>query len=134
MSSNQFGKKGWTPEGIHSLTGKTFVITGANAGAGFEAAKILLRKNAEVIMLNRSNERSNEAIGNLKKQFGSKLKIAFVKMDLADLSSIREAANEQSKSTSKVDALICNVAVAQVAKQEFTVDGFESQLGINHFK
>lgn len=133
MSSNQFGKKGWTPERINSLAEKTFVITGANAGAGFEAAKILLRKNAEVIMLNRSEERSNEAIRNLKKQLGSKVKVSFVKMDLADLSSIREAANELNKSTSKVDALICNAAVAQVAKQEFTVDGFESQLGINHF-
>lgn len=29
--------------------------------------------------------------------------------------------------------LICNAAVAQIAKQEFTVDGFESQLGINHY-
>jgi len=33
----------------------------------------------------------------------------------------------------RIDALICNAAIAQVAKQEFTVDGFESQLGVNHF-
>lgn len=32
----------------------------------------------------------------------------------------------------RIDALICNAAIAQVAKQEITVDGFESQLGVNH--
>lgn len=29
--------------------------------------------------------------------------------------------------------MICNAAIAQVAHQELTVDGFESQLGVNHF-
>ncbi len=33
----------------------------------------------------------------------------------------------------QIDALICNAAIAQVAKQELTVDGFESQLGVNHY-
>jgi len=33
----QFGPKGWTPERLGSLAGKTYIITGANAGAGFEA-------------------------------------------------------------------------------------------------
>ena len=37
MADSQFGSKGWTPERLGSLTGKTYVITGANAGAGFEA-------------------------------------------------------------------------------------------------
>lgn len=32
-----------------------------------------------------------------------------------------------------IDALICNAAIAQVASQQITVDGFESQLGVNHF-
>ena len=40
--SNQFGKKGWTPDRIDNLDGKTFLITGANTGAGFEAAKKVL--------------------------------------------------------------------------------------------
>lgn len=32
-----------------------------------------------------------------------------------------------------IDALICNAAIAQVPTQQFTVDGFESQLGTNHY-
>ena len=34
MTTQQFGQKGWTPERIGSLVGKTYVITGANSGAG----------------------------------------------------------------------------------------------------
>ena len=49
-----FGPKGWTPERLGSLAGKTYVITGANAGAGFEATRVLLSKGATVVMMNRS--------------------------------------------------------------------------------
>lgn len=52
---------------------------------------------------------------------------------MAELSSVRSAANEVINTVPKIDALICNAAIAQVAKQEFTPDGFESQLGINHY-
>jgi len=39
-----FGAKGWTPERLGSLAGKTYVISGANAGAGFEATRVFLSK------------------------------------------------------------------------------------------
>lgn len=133
MSDNQFGKQGWTPERLGNLEGKTYVITGANAGAGFEAAKILLSKGAKVVMLNRNETKSAQAVSDLKTQFGADAKVSFVKMDLAELSSVRHAAKEVIKTAPKIDALICNAAVAQIAKQELTPDGFESQLGINHY-
>lgn len=40
MKTNQFGKKGWTPDSIGNLKGKTFVINGTTSGTGFEASKI----------------------------------------------------------------------------------------------
>ena len=49
-------------------------------------------------------------------------------MDLADLNSVRGAAAEVKRQVEKVDALVCNAAIAQVARRELTVDGFESQL------
>ena len=39
MPDTTFGPKGWTPERLGSLEGKTYLITGANAGAGFQAAR-----------------------------------------------------------------------------------------------
>lgn len=133
MRTNPFGKQGWTPDRIENLAGKTFLITGANGGAGFEASKILLGKGAEVVMLNRSESKSKAAIAALREQFGSKAKVSFIKMDLSQLVAVRAAAQEVNKTIPKIDALICNAAVAQLAKQELTVDGFESQLGTNHY-
>lgn len=133
MADRTFGSKGWTPDRIDSLAGKTFVITGGNAGAGFEASRILLTKGAKVVMLNRNPEKSTLAVGKLKQEFGAVADVSFIQMDLANLSSVREAAEEVLKTVPQIDALICNAAIAQVPTQKLTVDGFESQLGTNHY-
>ena len=132
-NENNFGPKGWTPERLGSLAGKTYVITGATSGAGFEATRILLSKGAKVVMLNRNADKSTAAIATLKQEFGNDADVTFVRMDLAVLDSVREAAAEVLETVPHIDALICNAAIAQVAKQKFTVDGFESQLGVNHY-
>lgn len=133
MTINQFGTKGWIPEHLGSLNGKTYLITGANTGAGFQATRILLAKGAVVVMLNRNPAKSQAAINDLKQEFGNGAKVSFIQMDLAELSSIRTAASTVLEQVQQIDALICNGAIAQIAKQEFTMDGFESQLGVNHY-
>ena len=133
MADTQFGPSGWTPERLGSLAGKTYVITGANAGTGFQASRIFLSKGAKVVMLNRSAEKSTAAIANLKAEFGASADVSFVRMDLADLASVRKAAAEVLKSVPRIDALICNAAIAQVPTRTLTGDGFESQLGTNHY-
>jgi len=127
-----FGPEGWTPKRLGSLAGKTFVITGANAGAGYEATRLLLSKGARVVMLNRNADKTRAAIASLKQEHGDDTPVSFVRMDLAVLDSVREASAELLKNTARIDALICNAAIAQVAKREITADGFESQLGVNH--
>ncbi len=126
-------KNAWTPDNISNLNGRVYVITGANSGIGFDATKILLSKGAEVIMLNRSESKSKQAIDDIKVKFGNKAKVSFIKMDLAQLSSVKEASEQLAKKISRIDALICNAAIAQVPNQQFTKDGFESQLGVNHY-
>lgn len=133
MKHNQFGPKGWTPEHLAPQDGRAYVITGANAGAGFQAARILLAKNAKVIMLNRSTEKSADAVKALKDEFGAGADVSYIRMDLAELTSVREAAAELLTRAPQIDALICNAAIAQVPTQKFTKDGFESQLGTNHY-
>ena len=128
-----FGTRGWTPERLGPQNDKTFVITGANAGAGFEATRILLSKGAKVVMLNRSAERSEAAIAKLKEEFGAGAEVSFVRMDLASLDSVRTAAAEVLETVPRIDALICNAAIAQVPTQQVTVDGHESMLGTNHY-
>lgn len=133
MTNNLFGSDGWTPERLGSLEGKTYLITGANSGAGFEASRILLSKGAKVVMLNRSSEKSQAAVARLTAEFGPKAEVSFIRMDLAELASVREAATKVLETVPRIDALICNAAIAQVPTQKFTKDGFESQLGTNHY-
>lgn len=133
MRINQYGKQGWTPDRIKDLNGKTFVITGTTSGTGFEAAKILLSKRAKVVMLNRNDRKSKETIAALKQELGKNIAISNIRMDLADQDSVRKAAEEVLQTVPQIDALMLNAAIAQVPNQTFTVDGFESQLGVNHY-
>ncbi|CAN0583004.1 unnamed protein product, partial [Ectocarpus sp. 12 AP-2014] len=133
MAETQFGPEGWTPERLGNLAGKTYLITGANAGVGFQVSRIFLSKGAKVVMLNRSVEKSAAAVKDLKEEFGAGADVSFVHMDLAELASVREAATEVLKTVPQIDALICNAAIAQVPSQKLTKDGFESQLGTNHY-
>ncbi len=133
MPDSTFGPQGWTPERLGDLSGKTFLITGANAGAGFQAARTLLNKGAKVVMLNRSAEKSQAAVAELKDEFRAQANVDFIPMDLASLASVREAAGEVLKTVPQIDALICNAAIAQVPTQKLTEDGFESMLGTNHY-
>ena len=132
-ADRRFGLKGWTPERIGSLKDKTYLITGANSGTGFEASKILLSKGATLVMLNRNPTKTSDAIAKLKEEFGSNAEVSFIRMDLGDQSSVKAASAEIIKTVPRIDALICNGAIAQVPKQQITVDGFESQLGVNHY-
>jgi len=132
-TKKEFGPKGWTPEQLGSLAGKTYVITGANSGTGFEASRIFLSKGAKVVMLNRNPTKSTAAIETLKQEFGQNVDVTFIPMDLAALDSVGEAANEVMEKVPHIDALICNAAIAQVPTQKLTKDGFESQLGTNHY-
>lgn len=133
MTTEGFGARGWTPERIDSLEGRTYLITGATSGTGFQAARTLLSKGASVVMLNRNPEKSEAVMATLKEEFGDAAEVSAVRMDLAVLASVREAAAEVLETVPQIDALICNAAIAQVPNQKLTVDGFESMLGTNHY-
>ncbi len=133
MKENKFGKEGWTPERIKGLKGKTFLITGASSGTGLEATKILVSKGAKVVMLNRNPKKSESVISQLKSEFGKKIKLSYITIDLGIQESVKQAAKKVLENVERIDALICNGAIAQVPKRTVTVDGFESQMGVNYF-
>ncbi|WP_299149640.1 SDR family oxidoreductase [uncultured Dokdonia sp.] len=133
MKDYQFGKDGWTPDRITDVKDKTFLITGTTSGTGYEAARILLAKGATVVMLNRNNTKAANTIATLKQEVGDTVNVSNIEMDLASLASVRKAAAEVLKTVPRIDALMLNAAIAQVPQQQLTVDGFESQLGVNHY-
>lgn len=132
-TKNQFGKKGWTPDRIGSLKGQTFVITGTTSGTGYEAARILLSKEAKVVMLNRNPKKAEKTIAALKENLGQDIEVSNITMDLGVQASVKSAAAELLQKIDRIDALMCNGAIAQVPKQQISTDGWESQMAVNYF-
>ena len=130
--ANPFGPKGWTPERLTSQKGKTFLITGANVGTGFEATRLLASKGAKVVMLCRNPQKAQNAIDSIK-QKQPDADLVFVQLDLSSLESVRQTSEAINNQVDKIDALICNAAVAQIAVQKRTDDGFERQMGVNYY-
>lgn len=133
MGTNQFGKKGWTPDRIKNLSGKTYLITGTTSGTGFEAARILLSKGAKVVMLNRNPQKATTTIASLKGSLGNDIDVTNIELDLSKQASVKKAADKVLNTVSRIDALLCNAAIAQVPKRQLTPDGWESQMGTNYF-
>jgi NAD(P)-dependent dehydrogenase (short-subunit alcohol dehydrogenase family) len=121
--------KKFTERDVPEQGGKTIVITGANTGIGYEAARVLSAKGARVVIACRSEHKATDAIARIKKANGE-VDLAHVPLDLGDLSSVRSCA-EQLQSEDKIDILINNAGI-MVPPYELTKDGFESQFGVNH--
>jgi NAD(P)-dependent dehydrogenase (short-subunit alcohol dehydrogenase family) len=112
------------------LFGKIIIVTGANSGIGFEAAKALSQKGAQVISAVRNEQKGESAIESIQKEY-PQASLKVMKLDLADLASIREFANTFRKQFASLDTLINNAGV-MVPPYQLTKDGFELQFGSNH--
>lgn len=117
------------------LDGKVAIITGANSGIGFETAKELAARGAQVILACRNLCSAQEAARQIKKQFRDSLKCALVPMqvDLANLASIKQFAEETKKNYHEIHILINNAGVSYPkGVRKTTDDGFEIHFGVNH--
>ncbi|MHA2092113.1 MAG: oxidoreductase, partial [Candidatus Kariarchaeaceae archaeon] len=121
----------WKSEDMDDQTGKIIVITGANSGLGFEASKELARKNATVIMAVRDLEKGETAANEIREEIPS-AKLDVTKLDLSSLSSVKEFADQFKGKYNELHVLINNAGIMQPPKME-TEDGFELQIGVNHF-
>jgi NAD(P)-dependent dehydrogenase (short-subunit alcohol dehydrogenase family) len=82
------GKPTFTEKDIPSQAGKVFIVTGGNAGLGFELVKILFQRGAKVCILTRSESKAKAAIETIKS--GTPIPITgadikFIYLDLAYL-------------------------------------------------
>ena len=107
------------------LEGRRYVVTGANTGVGRAISEALVARGAHVTLCCRSAER---AAAVLEATAGMPGQRRLVRLDLADLSSVREAAEVIGEGP--IDALINNAGVGGL--RGATVDGFEMAFGVNH--
>jgi NAD(P)-dependent dehydrogenase (short-subunit alcohol dehydrogenase family) len=107
---------------VPDQSGRTFVVTGANSGIGFEAARKFAGAGGHVVLAVRDPARGEDAAQQIE---GS---TEVRELDLADLASVRKFA---AGYTEPFHALVNNAGIMMVAEGR-TADGFERQIGTNH--
>ena len=105
------GKPGnWTVDKIPNLSGKIIIITGANSGTGFEAARAFAMKNAKTILACRSLERGRKACDQIQNEIPY-ADLGLIQLDLADMTSIKKFANDFINKYDHLDILINNAGI-----------------------
>jgi NAD(P)-dependent dehydrogenase (short-subunit alcohol dehydrogenase family) len=120
----------WTAADIPDLSGRTIVVTGANAGLGLEITKGLAGHGATVVMACRNTAKAQAAAASIRQVLPS-ADLSVEPLDLADLASVERFADGVLSGRSRLDALVNNAGLMAVDPAR-TVDGFEMQLGVNH--
>jgi NAD(P)-dependent dehydrogenase (short-subunit alcohol dehydrogenase family) len=121
----------WTTSDIPDQTGRTIVITGANAGLGLESAKRLAERGARVLLACRNPERGEPALEAVA-AVASGAAPSLVELDLADLDSVAAGAAAIAAQVDQVDVLMNNAGVMAIPQRTTTKQGFETQFGVNH--
>jgi protochlorophyllide reductase len=120
----------WTAADIPDQSGRTVLVTGANSGLGLRTAEALAHKGAHVLMGCRDATRGEAARSDVTTSATGPAP-EVVPLDLADLGSVREAAQSVAGAVERLDVLVNNAGVMAMPLRR-TADGFELQFATNH--
>ncbi len=113
----------WTPKDIPDQSGRTFVITGANSGIGFHAAKHLVARGAHVVLACRRLDAAQAAAAKMD----GPGKAEAMHLDLEDLTSVDAFAKAAPDA---IDVLVNNAGIMAVPYR-LSPQGFEAQWAVN---
>lgn len=117
---------------LSSIPGKVHIVTGGYTGIGLALVKCLYQRNATVYIAGRNKEKFDKAVAGLKKDLPlSKGRIEFLKLDLADQSTIKASADEFLKKESRLDVLTNNAGVMSPPAKSVDAQGHELMMGTN---
>ena len=123
-------KENWNESNIPDQSGKIFIVTGPTSGLGKESVKVLVRKNATVIMAARNINKA-ESVANEILAENKNAKIDIEELDLSSLESVKNFSQLIIKKYKSLDCLINNAGIMACPYSK-TKDGFEIQMGTNH--
>jgi NAD(P)-dependent dehydrogenase (short-subunit alcohol dehydrogenase family) len=123
--------EGWTEKDVPSLDGKVALVTGANSGLGLEAARVLARKGARVLLACRNIAKAEAAADQVRATATGDGGVEVVALDLAGLDSVAACAELVRQREARLDLLLNNAGLMAI-DEATTQDGFEMQLGVNH--
>jgi NAD(P)-dependent dehydrogenase (short-subunit alcohol dehydrogenase family) len=111
------------------LSGRTFLVTGANTGIGRATAADLAKRGGRVYLACRSEQKGRAAVAAIVAATGNEA-VTFLPLDLADLASVRTCAEQFLARGEPLHVLINNGGVA--GQRGLTANGFELAFGVNH--
>ena len=113
------------------LTGKNYIVTGANSGVGFETTRQLIKQGGHVIMACRRVDAGRE----VAKEFDSlKGSYQVMKLDLANLQSVRDFVRDFLKKYDHLEGLDCNAGAGFFGREaKYTVDGLEMTMAVSFY-
>src|SRR5215469_16272933 len=111
------------------LAGRTFLVTGGNAGIGLATATDLARRGGRVHIACRSKAKGEAAVAAISAQAGSD-QVRLHDLDLANLASVRRSARDFIALGEPLHVLVNNAGIG--GQRGITADGFELQFGVNH--
>jgi len=121
-----------TEKNLPSQAGRVFIITGGYAGCGFELAKTLYQSNGTVYVAGRSRTKADSAMQRLRSENPrSKGRIAFLEVDLADLSTIKPAVDTFLAKEQRLDVLTNNAGVMMPPPGSLSAQKHELQIATN---
>lgn len=120
----------WSVDSVPDQTGKVVIITGGIHGVGKETARVLLTKGAKVYITTRSPEDGQRAVEELKQATG-KEEVFFIQLNLADLLSVKAAAEEFIGKEQELHTLYNNGGVMYSPVDKVTSQGYDLHFGAN---
>ena len=121
----------WTAKQIPSQQGKRAIVTGGNAGLGYQTARELARAGAQVVLACRSIERGQAAVKTIQAEQPA-AQVFVAHLDTSSLDSVRTFADTVLEAGEPVDMLVNNAGIMAVPQRQTSVDGFELQLATNY--
>lgn len=131
MKKAGFPVQNWLDRHIGDQSGRRVLITGANSGLGLACSRILAERGAQVFMACRSLNKAEAARKLILEQGVSKAPV-LLELDLSSLDSVASMAAEFHKAYGTLDVLINNAGLMALPPDR-TAQGFEMQMGVNHF-
>ncbi|WP_405662558.1 oxidoreductase [Streptomyces sp. RK9] len=126
----QTGEGGWDAASIPDLTGRTYVVTGANSGLGLATARALAHRGAHVVLAVRDEAKGHRAAADITADRPDAT-LEVRPLDLADLDSVRAFAAALHADRTGLDGLVNNAGV-MAPPRTLSAQGHELQFAANH--
>ena len=120
----------WSLHNVTRQSGRIAIVTGANAGLGFETALALAEKDCTVVLACRSLPNAEAARARILVQYPA-CTVECLALDLCDLKSVHSFATHYLKRHTTLHLLINNAGI-MMPPFSLSKDGFESQLAANY--